>query len=261
MRHLLTITLVLAFALTMSGCSEDKPAAKPATKPSEQAASPAPQAPATAPAIGKAGKVTETVNAAGYTYVEVDTGSETFWAAAPEFTVQVGDDVVVPEGMPMPDYHSKTLDRTFEMVYFVPNVMVGGEMAGGAPGEMPPGHPPTNGGTPSAVKTDIDLSGVSKAEDGYTIAELYAQKADLSGKPVKVRGKVVKFSPEIMGKNWIHLQDGSGEGATSDLTVTSDASANLGDTVIITGKLVTGKDFGYGYQYDLIIEDAQVAAE
>lgn len=259
MKQLLTLFCVATFALTLFGCSEETP--KTTAKPSQQAAKPAPEtAPAVAPAVGKAGTVTETMDAAGYTYVQVDTGSETFWAAAPQFSVKVGDDVVVPEGMPMPDYHSKTLDRTFEMVYFVPTVMVGGAMPATQSG-MPADHPPTNGGSPKVAKTDLDLSGISKADGGLTIADIHAKKDELSGKSVKVRGKVVKFSPEIMGKNWLHLQDGSGEAGSNDLTVTTTALADIGDMVTVSGTLVTDKDFGYGYQYALIIEDAQVTVE
>ena len=262
MKQLTTLLVIALFSLTMlAGCGEEAPAPKTeAAKPSAQSAPATPAAPAAAP--GKTGTVKETVNAAGYTYVQVDTGSETFWAAAPEFAVEVGDDVVVPEGMPMPDYHSKTLDRTFDMVYFVPSVMVGGTDAMMS-GAMPEGHPPTNNGSATsktAVEaTDVDLSGIKAADQ--TVADVFAKKDELAGKPVKIRGKVVKFSPEIMGKNWIHLQDGSGEAGTNDLTVTTSATAQKGDTVVITGTLTLNKDFGYGYAYDVIVEDAEVTVE
>ena len=260
MKQLTTIFCIAMFSLTLlAGCGEDTPAPKAeVAKPSAQTA---PAAPAAAP--GKTGKVLETMDAAGYTYVQVDTGSEQFWAAAPQFAVKTGDDVVVPEGMPMPDYHSKTLDRTFDMVYFVPSVLVGG--AQNLSGDMPPGHPPMDGdktgGKTVVETTDVDLSGITAAKDGQTVADVFAKKAELAGKPVKVRGKVVKFSPEIMGKNWIHLQDGTGAAGTNDLTVTTSAAAKKGDTVVISGVLVIDKDFGYGYAYDVIIEDAEVTIE
>ena len=106
MKQLITLTSITFLAVTLlSGCSEDKPATQTqAAKPSTQTAPATPATPATAP--GKSGKVIESMDAAGYTYVQVDTGTEKFWAAAPQFDVKVGDDVVVPEGMPMPDYHS-----------------------------------------------------------------------------------------------------------------------------------------------------------
>ncbi len=100
-----------------------------------------------------------------------------------------------------------------------------------------------------------------KPEGGKTVNEIYLQRDSLSGKEVILRAKVVKFSPQIMGKNWLHVQDGTGEKGTNDLTVTSAAAAKVGDTVLVKGALSTNKDFGLGYKYDLIIEDAQVTVE
>ena len=93
------------------------------------------------------------------------------------------------------------------------------------------------------------------------MADIYARKSALAGKPVKVRGKVVKLSAGIMGKNWLHIQDGSGQAGSNDLTVTTSAEAKLGDTVLISGKLTVAKDFGHGYKYDVIVEDAQITKD
>ena len=256
MKQLTTIFCIAMFSLTLLvGCGEDKPA--PTTEAAKPSAQAAPVVAESAP--GKTGKVLETMDAAGYTYVQVDTGSETFWAAAPQFAAKVGDDVVVPEGMPMPDYHSKTLDRTFDVVYFVPNVLVGG--AENLTGNMPADHPSTGSGKTVVATTDVDLSGITAAEGGVTVADVFAKKAELAGKSVAIRGKVVKFTPEIMGKNWIHLQDGTGAAGSNDLTVTTSAAAKMGDTVIVSGILIIDKDFGYGYAYDVMIEDAEVTVE
>jgi hypothetical protein len=91
---------------------------------------------------------------------------------------------------------------------------------------------------------------------------VFAEKDALVGKPVTVRGKVVKANSGIMGKNWIHVRDGSGSDGTNDLTVTTTtAQPNVGDTVLVTGPVSLNKDFGMGYQYDVIVEDAQVTVE
>lgn len=252
-KHLIYLSIG-ALALTLAaGCKNEAP---------KSAEAPQAQAPAAPASQAKTGTVVETMNAAGYTYVQVDTGSEKIWAAAPEFQVKVGDSVAVPEGMPMPNYHSKTLNRDFDVVYFVPAVMVGGAegMAAAvapATGEMPSGHPPIS--APKAE--DVDLSGIAKAEGGKSVEEIYTGKGELAGKEIAVRGKVVKFSPDIMGKNWVHLQDGTGGEGTNDLTVTTSATAKVGDTVLVSGVLTADKDFGHGYQYDLIIEDAKVTVE
>ena len=150
------------------------------------------------------------------------------------------------------------------MIYFVPSVLVGG--AESLAGQMPSDHPPMmNGsatkGSTTVESTDVDLSGITPAAGGQTVGDIHAKKAELNGKPVKVRGKVVKFSPQIMGKNWIHIQDGTGEAGSNDLTVTSGVTANTGDTVLISGTLTLDKDFGYGYAYDVIVEDAEVTVE
>ncbi len=255
MKQLMTIFSIAMFSLfLLAGCGEDKPPKPEAAKPSVQTAPAVPQA-----IPGKSGKVIEIIDTAGYTYVQVDTGTEKFWAAAPQFAAKVGDDVVVPEGMPMPDYHSKTLDRTFDMVCFVSSIQVAG--AENLPGDVPAYHPSMSGGNKGGATTGVDFSGITPAEGGQTVADIFAGKADLAGKPVKVRGKVVKFSPEIMGKNWIHLQDGTGVAGRNDLTVTTSAMVKKGDTVTISGLLVIDKDFGYGYAYDVIIEDAEVTVE
>ena len=261
--------ILLAIPLCITACIPQEPAIEVG---STRTTAPAAAA-STADAIAS-GTVSETMNTGGYTYVQVDTGSEKVWAAAPECVVNVGDQVVIPQGAPMYDYHSKTLDRDFELVYFVASFQdaSGAPLSGGS--GMLSGHPPmsgghgsltgAHGGIPQDTKAaEIDLSGVEKAEGGHTVSEIYAEKSDLSGKEVTVRGKVVKFNAQIMGKNWLHIRDGSGEAdaGTNDVTVTSDTAAQVGDTVLVTGQVHLDKDFGYGYQYDVIIEDAQVAVE
>ena len=238
-------------ALTFAGCKSETP------EPTEQAAAPVQKA---APAAqGQSGSVVETMSSGGYTYVLVDTGSEQVWAAAPEFTVNVGDEVVVPNGMVMQNHTSKTLDRTFEQILFVDAVMVGGADSSSA---LPDGHPaavPEEHSKPAVSADNVDLSNVKKADQ--TVAEIFSQKDALAGKEVAVRGKVVKFSEQIMQTNWVHLQDGTGADGANDLVVTTDAVVAKGDTVLVTGVLTANKDFGFGYKYDAIIEGAQVVVE
>jgi len=230
--------------------------------------------PADAQANGFSGKVLETTNTAGYTYVLVDTGSNRVWAATTQFPVTVGDKVAVGAGVPMSNYHSKTLNRDFDAVYFTGSIAVDGEK-NGAGAALPPGHPPiasdaTAGlppGHPSltapAPAANLDLTGIKRASGGKTIQEIYAGQSKLAGKPVSVRGKVVKYNSGILGKNWLHLRDGSGttEKADNDLTVTTSVPAKLGDVVVVTGNVSTNKDFGAGYKYSVIVEDAKVTAE
>ena len=258
--------------LLAGGCRQEKAASAPAAQSQEMVN---PGKPVAVPAAaadparsgGFSGTVTETMDAGGYTYVQVDTGKELIWAAGPTAQVKVGSKVTIPEGAAMNDFHSKTLNRDFKVIYFV------GAIGGGAPAEggptaavktptaLPPGHPPVTGAASAAGAVEPPVTGIAKAENGQTVAEVYAGKADLAGKPVTVRGKVVKVNSGIMGKNWLHLRDGSGEAGTNDLTVTTAATAKKGDVVVVTGTVAADKDFGAGYKYSVLIEDAKVTAE
>jgi hypothetical protein len=120
-----------------------------------------------------------------------------------------------------------------------------------------PPHP-----TPEAPTANVDLSGIERAAGGKTVAEVFAEKDQLAGKPIILRGKVVKTNANIMGKNWLHVRDGSGAEGSNDLTVTTTGTLPIvGDTVLLTGPVVLDKDFGMGYQYDVMVEDALVKVE
>lgn len=224
-----------------------------------------PAAPSTAPAAaapvnGFSGKVLETMNAASYTYVLVDTSGGKRWTAAPQVTVKVGDTVAVTEAMPMPNYHSKTLNRDFEVVYFAAGLTVNGAIPATARAlpSLPTNHPPI---ASAAAKPTVELTGLKKATGGKTVAEVFAGQAKLKGQAVQVRGRVVKYNANIMGKNWLHIQDGTGAAGSNDLTVTTATSAKVSDTVLVSGTVVTDRDFGGGYKYNVIIEDAKVTVE
>jgi hypothetical protein len=210
-------------------------------------------APSPAAQVEIRGKVVESINASTYTYVQIDTGSAKVWAAAPQFTVKRGDTVVLGDAMPMPNYHSKTLNRTFEVVYFSGRATVNGVAAVAGPTAEAPAR--------SLPGLAIDLSKIARAPGGQTVAEVHSGRAALAGKSVSIRGRVVKFNANIMGRNWLHIRDGSGGEGSNNLTVTSTGRAKVGDLVLVTGRLAVDKDFGSGYRYALLVEEAQVVVE
>jgi len=220
---------------------------------------------------GFSGKVAETMDAGGYTYVLVDTGTNKAWAAATKFAVKSGDTVTVPDSMPMSNFHSASLKRDFAVIYFADSITVNGvnsaaatlppghpTLGAGGDANLPPGHPST-GGKMSPPK--LDFSQLKPAKNGKTVADIYTDSSKLAGKSVKVRGKVVKYNANILGKNWLHLQDGTGSAGSDDLLVTTTGEAKRGDTVLIEGKVALNKDFGSGYKYNLLVEDAKVTVE
>lgn len=109
----------------------------------------------------------------------------------------------------------------------------------------------------------ILASGIAFADEPTqkTVEALNVEKAQLGGKQVQFKGKVVKVNNGIMNKNFLHIQDGTGAKGNNDVTVTSTQTAALGDQVTITGKVALNKDFGAGYIYPLIIEDAAISPD
>ena len=208
------------------------------------------------------GKVLETMDAGKYTYVKVNVGGEEIWAAGLKTTVKVGDTVAFNKGMEMQQFRSESLKRTFDSIYFTDDLIVNGVKPQAAQGAAP-GAPGANPhGTVSGSPESIDVSGIKPAEGGKTVKDIYEQKASLSGQEIVIRGKVVKSNPGVMGKNWFHLRDGTTAGdGHNDVTITSPDIAKVGDTVLVKGKVATDKDFGFGYRYDVMIEDAKVTKE
>ena len=215
--------------------------------------------PATGPAGVFSGVVTETMNAGSYTYVLVDTDAGQRWAAGSEMSVNVGDRVTIADAILMRDFASSSLDRTFDEIWFAQTIHVGDAPAPAAPGS---GFDQSMGIGSAHVAVDQKIiADIAVPADGRTVAALYAEKEVLAGHEVVVRGQVVKYTAEAMGANWLHIQDGSGEGETADLTVTTAAQVKVGDVVVVRGKLAVDRDFGYGYRYALLIEDAEVTVE
>jgi hypothetical protein len=104
----------------------------------------------------------------------------------------------------------------------------------------------------------VAFNASAQAHKLKTVAALYKEKTELAGQTVSISGKVVKVNNEIMGRNWLHVQDGTGEGETGDLVVTSEQTAKVGDEVMITGLVTVNKDFGSGYAFTLMIEQAKI---
>ena len=228
-----------------------------------------------APATTVKGKIVERLDAEPYSYLRLKTDQGEAWAAVPKTDKAAGAEVVVANAMAMPDFESKTLKRKFELVYFgtlggadappaAPSHGEGGAMGG-------PGGPMGGPGGPmgmaaqhaaaAAGPADVGSVKVPKAPgaDARTVAEVFAQRVALKEKGVTVRGKVVKFNEGIMGRNWLHIRDGSGAaGKDNDLTVTTAEKAAIGDVVIVKGTVRIDKDFGAGYSYPVIVEDAKL---
>lgn len=194
--------------------------------------------------------VQEVLQTSNYTYLYVKSDTSLQWLAVPSMTIKVGDTCYFKGGLVMPDFKSKELNKTFDNVIFMESV---GKTPEGA--TKPASGIPEHGAKTKPGKLEVVIE---PAPDGISIAELFKNKANYDGKVVKIKGQVVKFKPAIMGKNWVHLQDGSSFGDKFDLTATLNTTLKVGDIVTIESKVTLNKDFGSGYFFEVILEDAVV---
>lgn len=199
----------------------------------------------------------EAINTSEYTYVRVSESDKEQWLAIPKTTIKIGDTYYYRGGMLMIKFESKELKRVFDEVLFLEGLsndkdnLITKPVSMMKSQNMDEKH--TNVNAASLKKINVSIK---TAKGGITISELYARKDFYSGKNVKISGQVTKFSPDIMKKNWIHLQDGTENAGKFDLTVTTNANVAEGDIVTIEGKIAINKDFGYGYSYEVLMEDA-----
>lgn len=238
------------------------------------------------------GKVLEIIAVPNYTYLRLassPTGNQKatadVWAAVATAEVSVGQAVTIVGAQRMDNFKSSTLNRTFEQIYFG---ALGGAVAGGSATRLPPGHPdiagsaspPVQGQNPNAVNGGIaaaahgvpsaggELVPVGTVERatgalGHTVAELVTGRASFSGKKVRVRGVVVKSTSGVLGKTFAHIRDGSGTAKSGDhdLTVTTEQAVTVGAKLLFEGIVATDKDFGAGYTYPILLENARTVNE
>ncbi len=193
--------------------------------------------------------VAEVVQANSYTYLNVNEGKENYWIAVTKREVENGETYYYSSGLEMKNFESKDLGRTFDKIYFVDQL---NKEPATTAGKMP-------GMSPHGRKLPSQKNGVSvePIKGGVSVAELYANSESYKEKTVKIKGQVTKFNSNIMGRNWVHIQDGTNDSGNYDLTVTTKDVVKVGDVVTFEGTITLKKDFGAGYFYEVIMEDAK----
>ncbi|HOP13356.1 MAG TPA: hypothetical protein PLH09_05235 [Lentimicrobium sp.] len=199
------------------------------------------------PAGTHAVTVIDVIQTTNYTYLEVLENEGKYWIAVTSREAKPGDVIYFTDFLEMKDFESKELGRTFPLVYFVQD-----------PSDSPVSkQQPASMGKP--VNERVQGIEIEHVEGSLTVAGIFADKAGLKGETVKIRGLVVKVNDNIMGKNWVHLQDGTGDEGNYDLTITTMDLPEVGSIATFEGKIAVDRDFGAGYSYDVIMEDAKVS--
>jgi hypothetical protein len=195
------------------------------------------------------GTVAETILVESYVYVRLE--EDGTWLAAAPTPVAVGDKVEYAAGIQMGEFHSTSLNRTFDSIVFVGSLKVASRLADG--------H--ALAGDPHAVRNSATApppaaGEIPPLEGGRTIGEIHAASAELDDQEVALRARVVKVSEGILGRNWITLQDGTGQAPADKLIATSDHLAEVGEVVAVSGTLRSDVDLGSGYRYGVLLEEA-----
>lgn len=248
--RLQTVAVFMAVTLACSGIAAAMPEM-------------APKAGSTAPAsVPITGKIIEFMNSSGYTYLLLeDADGFKDWVAIPELYVTVGEEVELQAGTQMGEFKSKPLNRTFEKIIFSNgptekynekrkvNAHKQADMSQPAPGKKK-----------SDDKKVVEGLKVAKAagDNSYSIDETFAKRYALQDKTIVVSGQVVKVTSGVMNRNWVHIKDGSGENGANKLVVTTNDDVEVGDVVTFTGVFHNNVDFGGGYQYAVILENASI---
>ena len=234
MKQIIFITLIL-IATSFLSCQKENSNNKPLPKGMHEAL------------------VNETMNSGGYTYLRVNENGKELWLASPIIKINKGDKVYYSGLTEMKNFHSQTLDKTFETIIFVDHITKNPWKSTEKSDNMANMTEKPHKNTMTKKKQDISITPL---KDGYTIEQVYTEKESLKGKTIKIKGQVVKFNPSILNTNWIHIQDGTGDDATCDLVITSQEFFNVGDVVVFEGTVVTNKDLGSGYKFGLMLENA-----
>jgi hypothetical protein len=203
-------------------------------------------------------EVKEVIDVTTYTYLNVEENGNEYWMAVPKQEVKAGEIYFYDNRVEMQNFESTELEKSFEMIYFVEEIRTTpmAEMPGGM--GMPHGESMENMHSKHAsteVNSEIDIEPVS---GGITIAELFGSREDYGNKEVLIKGKVVKVNRMIMERNWVHIQDGTDSNGNFDLTITTNDEVAVDDIVVFKGKITLNKDFGAGYSYEVIMEEAKV---
>lgn len=196
--------------------------------------------------------VNETLNAAGYTYLNVSEEGGNYWMAIPNTPVIKGETYFYSGGMQMKDFESKELKRTFDYITFAEGISASQE----AVSKSKVKNPHLENGHEAHVTEEV--ISIEQPEGGVSIAELYKNKSNFSKKEVIVKGKVVKVNKNILDKNWIHIVDGTNFEGKKDLTITTNELAKIGDIITFKATVVLDKDFGAGYVYNLLLENGEI---
>ena len=209
-------------------------------------------------------EVVELIQVSGYSYIRGLVNNKETWLAAPTISAKKGDILYYAKGMEMVNFRSKELNRTFPSILFVdrlvsdPRLLQQAPVAAPAPATNPHPEIPAAGKVPESKQPEKESIKVQLPSGAISLATLLEEPKKYEGKKVTVRGKITKYTAGVMGKNWIHIQDGSSYNNKFEVVLTTTDESKEGETATFEGVVVLNKDLGYGYFFEILVEDAKM---
>ncbi|MDX1684634.1 MAG: GW dipeptide domain-containing protein [Saprospiraceae bacterium] len=239
----------IIFALFLGGCGNDPKVIQPTSSNDSGSAE--------QPSMSEPEKsdvhevvVQEVLHTDKYTYLRVDEDGRQYWIAVGKIDAEKGSKYFYTGGLLKRNFYSREFDRNFDEIYLVSRITPADPTSGGSA---------LNKAMSKMNQPEFELVEVETAPGTVSLDELFANPGNYEGKEVKVKGQVVKVNNQIMNRNWVHLQDGSKSSEERlDLTVTTQEVIPVGAIVTMEGIIKTNQDFGAGYRYDIIMEEASV---
>ena len=209
-------------------------------------------------------EVVELIQVSGYTYIRGQVNNKETWLAAPTISAKKGDILYYSKGMEMVNFRSKELNRTFPSILFVDRLVSDLRLlqqataAAPAPDANPHPDIPATGKVPESKKPEKESIKIQLPAGAISLAMLLEEPKKYEGKKVTIRGKITKYTAGVMGKNWIHIQDGTSYNNKFEVVLTTTDESKEGETATFEGVIVLNKDLGYGYFFDILLEDAKM---
>ncbi len=185
--------------------------------------------------------IKEVLPTSRYVYALVEEKGDEYWVATNKMALEIGGTYYFKNGLLKRNFQSKEHDRTFDKLYLV-SALISND------------HGIQSGAIPN--QAEVVSPSFKPAPGSIKISEVIANPSKYAGKTIQVSGECTKVNPNIMKRHWIHLKDGSQD--DYDFVVTSQTQIPVGHAVTFTGTINVAKDFGSGYYYEILMEDAVV---
>ncbi|QBA64549.1 hypothetical protein [Muriicola soli] len=183
-----------------------------------------------------------------YLYAEVREGDRTYWIATQKQTIVEGSTYLYNEALLKTHFESKEQNRVYDTLYMITALI---SKDHGMPSDSYPKSEKINTSENTLEKKGKEQLENAPSAGKVSLSDLFANPERYEGKIIQISGTCSKVSTEILGRNWVHVDDGK---SGKELVVTLQEVVEKGETLTIEGIVQLNVDLGSGYTYDILLE-------